>query len=161
MGPQESGQNGKLLTGFGIRDILVDLGRDIVTRGRPHDQPVWVVGIEGVHTPDVPLARAALSGQAMASSGNYRRFRTIQGKRYGHIIDPRHGHPAETEIEAVTCIAKSCLMAGFCARTAFILGVRQGIDLIESQAHVDGIIQTATRNHQTRKFYQYEIPNRP
>ena len=143
----------------GIRDLLVDLGRDIGTAGRPHDQPAWVVGVEGVHVPDRPIARAVLSGQAMASSGSYRRFRTIAGRRYGHIIDPRTGHPADTDAVAVTCIASSCVVAGVGARTAFILGSREGVDWLEGQNRIGALMQTNDKIHRTREFHRYEIPD--
>lgn len=142
----------------GIRNALIDLGRDIATLGAPHDLPFWVVGVENVNQPDHPLLRGALKGEAMASSGNYRRFRTIAGERYGHIIDPRSGRPAATDITAVTCIASSCLMAGFCARTIFTLGLPQGLDWLNGQSRIEGVIQTTSQPHRSRHFYRYEIP---
>lgn len=148
----------QLARDHGIRDALIDLGRDIATLGAPHDLPFWVVGVENVNQPDHPLLRGALKGEAMASSGNYRRFRTIAGQRYGHIIDPRSGRPATTDITAATCIASSCLMAGFCSRTIFTLGMPQGLDWLNGQSRVEGIIQTTTTHHRSRHFYRYEIP---
>ena len=142
---------------FGISDLLVDLGRDIATRGRPPDFSHWVIGVEDALTLDKPLLRAALSGLSMASSGNYRRYRTISGNRYGHQIDPRTGETASTEIDAVTCIAASCLVAGLFSQAAFILGTRDGLHLIESQPGVEGLVQVAGKLHRTQKFHHHEI----
>jgi thiamine biosynthesis lipoprotein len=142
---------------FRISDILVDLGRDIATRGRPPDFSHWVLGVEDAALHDQVLARAALSGQAMASSGNYRRYRMILGQRHGHQIDPRSGETAATEIDAVTCIASSCLVAGLFSQAAFIFGTREALGLIESQPGVEGLIQTQGHLHRTQKFHHYEI----
>lgn len=142
---------------FSIRDLLVDFGRDIATLGCPPDFTHWVVGVEDALFPDKPLLRAALSGSAMASSGNYRRYRTIRGTRYGHQIDPRTGETASTGIDAVTCIASSCLVAGLFSQAAFILGARAGLALLESQPGVEGVIQTSGKLHRTSKFHHHEI----
>ena len=143
----------------GITDTLVDLGRDIATQGRPADQPAWVVGIEDATRGDRVLTRVLVSGQAVASSGNYRRFRVINGKQYGHLIDPRSGEPADTSVGAVTCIARHCLTAGIFCQAAFILGETEGLRLLEAQRDVAGLIQSSTRTHRTRLFARHEIPH--
>lgn len=143
----------------GIDHILVDLGRDIATHGRPPDQPAWVVGIEDAGNEDRSFTRVAVSGQAVASSGNYRRFRVINGRRYGHLIDPRSGEPASTSIGAVTCIASRCLIAGLFSQAAFILGKDDGFRLLDSQRDVEGLIQTSHRSYRTHHFTIHEIPD--
>jgi len=144
---------------LGIGHVLVDLGRDIATQGRPPDQPAWVVGIEDAHTHDRSFTRTAVSGQAVASSGNYRRFRVINGQRYGHLIDPRSGEPASTAVGAVTCIARRCLTAGLFSQAAFILGQDDGFRLLDAQRDVEGLIQTSHRSYRTRHFANYELPH--
>jgi FAD:protein FMN transferase len=126
----------------GISHVLVDLGRDIATHGCPPDQPAWVVGLEDAGLQDRSFTRIAVSGQAVASSGNYRRFRLIQGHRYGHLIDPRTGEPANTSVGAVSCVARRCLTAGIFCQAAFILGEDDGLRLLEAQREVAGLIQT-------------------
>lgn len=143
----------------GIADVLVDLGRDIATQGRPADQPAWVVGIEDSTRGDHCLTRVLVSGQAVASSGNYRRFREIKGRRYGHLIDPRTGEPAATSVGGVTCIARHCLTAGIFCQAAFILGETEGLRLLEAQRDVAGLIQSSSRTHRTRHFARHEIPH--
>jgi thiamine biosynthesis lipoprotein len=142
---------------FGIRDLLVDFGRDIATLGSPPDFSHWVVGVEDAGSLDKPMLRAALSGSAMASSGNYRRYRVIQGKQYGHQIDPRTGETASTGIDAVTCIASSCLVAGLFSQASFILGTKDGLGLLEAQPGVEGVIQFSGKPNRTSKFHHYEI----
>jgi FAD:protein FMN transferase len=147
----------QIASDHGIENVLVDLGRDVATRGRPVDQPSWVVGVENVNAMNEPLARMALNGQAIASSGNYRRFRVIQGKSYGHQIDPRNGQPASTELDAVSCIANSCVIAGLFSQSAFILGLQAGLNLIESQPDVEAVFQTFGNIHRTQNIHRYEI----
>lgn len=145
----------------GIANVLVDLGRDIATEGRPADHAAWVVGIEDAVVRDRPLTRVAVSGEAVASSGNYRRFRVINGQPYGHLIDPRSGEPAGTSVGAVTCIARRCLTAGLFCQAAFILGEQDGLRLLESQRDVAGLLQTSRHALRTRHFTRYEIPCHP
>ena len=143
----------------GIEHVLVDLGRDVATHGRPPGQPAWVVGIEDAGTPDRSITRVAVTGHAVASSGNYRRFRLIDGRPYGHLIDPRTGEPATTSVGGVTCIAQRCLTAGLFCQAAFILGAEEGFRLIDSRRDVAGLIQTSHRTYRTRHFTRHEIPD--
>jgi FAD:protein FMN transferase len=117
-----------------------------------------VVGLEDAGLQDRSFTRIAVSGQAVASSGNYRRFRLIQGHRYGHLIDPRTGEPANTSVGAVSCVARRCLTAGIFCQAAFILGEDDGLRLLEAQREVAGLIQTSHRSYRTRHFAHYEIP---
>lgn len=146
---------------FGIYDMLVDLGRDMATAGKPPHQAAWCIGIEDVNFLDNTLTRVALTGQAVATSGNYRRYREINGERFGHLLDPRSGMPADSDVLSASCIASTCLTAGIFSQSACILGSEKGLSLIEGQYQVAGLIQCKQQILKSKQFYQYEIPNNP
>lgn len=92
---------------------------------------------------------------AVATSGDYLRCFQINGRRYGHIIDPRSGYPANNGCRAVTVIAPSCTVAGILSTTSFILGAQEGIKLIEGYFGAEGCITTECSRHETRRFNRY------
>jgi len=127
---------------LGVSAALVDLGRDVATLGSPPHGEFWVVGVEEAQEDDVPLHRMALKGQALATSGNGRRFREIEGERFGHIIDARSGRPARTDVLTASCLAKDCLTAGLLSTTACLLGAEKGMEEIERHFLVEALLQT-------------------
>jgi thiamine biosynthesis lipoprotein len=96
-----------------------------------------------------------LTDQAVATSGDYYRSFAIDGRRYGHILDPRSGLPVSNSCEAVSVIAPNCVLAGVLSTSAFILGVQEGLALIREQAGAEGCITTSDARHQTRGFCAY------
>ncbi len=67
----------------------------------------------------------------MATSGGYRRFVEIDGRRYSHIIDPRSAWPAE-HVASVTVLAPRAMDADALATSVSVLGIREGLELIET-----------------------------
>lgn len=92
----------------GIANALVDVGGNILALGRHGDTP-WRIGLED---PRAAPGKARLlgtielnDGEAIGTSGDYRRYYIVGGKRYAHIIDPRSGYPATGGVRSVTVIA--------------------------------------------------------
>ncbi len=144
---------------YGIHALLVDFGGDARGFGRPPDAPFWVAGIEEGDAPGKALKRVALRDGAVASSGNYLRYVEIAGRRYGHILDPRSGCPADNGLLAVSVLAPTCVEAGLLSTSAFLLGGEDGAALIDAAFHAEGCLQEPGRIRQTRFFHQYEIPD--
>lgn len=100
---------------------LVDLGGDCALRGEPPEGR-WIVAVERPDRSDEPLALLALGPGGVATSGtNRRRWRT--GDRWSHhLIDPRTGAPAETDLSQVTALHPSAARAEVWAKTALVAG---------------------------------------
>ena len=96
-----------------------------------------------------------VTDQAVATSGDYLRSFEYQGRRYGHIVDPRTGYPVNNGCRAVSVIAPSCTIAGILTTTAMILGPKDGLQLIESHLNAEGAITTDNNRVYTRKFGEY------
>ncbi len=141
-----------------ITAALVDFGRDLRALGAPPGKPAWHIGLEDPQHPGSTWASVAFGGnRGIASSGDYVRSFVIEGRRYGHIIDPRTGWPVANGCTQATVIAGTCLQAGVLSTTAFILGVPKGIEWIESFPGAQGSLLTAEVRAQTRAFFQYVV----
>ena len=86
----------------GIRNALINIGGNVLALGDRQGR-AWRVGIQHPRQPG-PLATVALhDGEAIGTSGDYQRFFEIDGRRYAHLLDPRHGYPAD-HTQAVTVL---------------------------------------------------------
>jgi hypothetical protein len=100
----------------GVSGAVVNIGGDIAVRGEHAE----AVEIADPHSPEEnadPIARVLIRDRAIATSGDYRRGVTIDGRHYSHIIDPRTGAPAQ-DVVSSTVIASNPADAGALA-TAF------------------------------------------
>ena len=116
----------------GIPNVMVDFGRDVRVRGHAPDRKFWWIGLEDPHNTGKCWTGVAVTDHAVATSGDTQRFFEINGRRYSHIIDPRTGYPANNGCRAVSVIAPSCTIAGLFSTTVFILGEKEGLQLIET-----------------------------
>lgn len=139
----------------GITNILVDFGQDVRVHGQPPERGNWHVGLEDAHQPGKCWTGVSVNNHAVATSGDYLRHFTAGGRRYGHIIDPRDGYPMNNGCLAVSVVAPHCTVAGILSTSAFILGPKEGLDLISICPGGEGAITTDTGRLHTRKFYAY------
>ena len=116
----------------GIDNYLVEVGGEITTAGQSARLSKWVLGIE---QPDFTGRRAyttvQLSGEAMATSGDYRNYFEFEGQRYSHTIDPRSGTPAMHRLASVSVIHEACALADAWSTALMVLGEEQGLALAE------------------------------
>lgn len=113
----------------GIPAYLVEVGGELRGQGiKPDGQPWWV-DVEAVPGLAVPPTRVALCGLAIATSGDYRRFRTVGSQRISHSIDPRTGAPVENHIASVSVLHASAMLADAWATALTVLGQADGMAL--------------------------------
>ena len=128
------------LVEMGYPEHLVDVGGELRAAGQsPRGKP-WVVGIDAPR--DMSAAGTDLQAvfevhdHAIATSGDYRNFRIVDGQRIQHTLDPRDGRPVDHALASVTVLAPSCMEADALATTCMVLGPEDGLALIET---LDGI----------------------
>jgi thiamine biosynthesis lipoprotein len=138
-----------------LTNVLVDFGQDLSMRGAPPSKPAWHIGLEDPSKSGKCWVSLAVKDRAVATSGDYLRNFQINGRRYGHIIDPRTGYPVDNGCRAVSVIAPNCTIAGILSTSAFILGPTEGLNLIGNYMDADGCIITDNTRHETRKFHEY------
>jgi thiamine biosynthesis lipoprotein len=112
----------------GIRAGIVEEGGDLQVFGTKFGKP-WKTGI--IHPREKGLAAAVKmkDGQAIATSGDYERYAEHGGKRYSHIIDPRTGYPAESDLVSVSVITGDPVRADAWATAIMVLGLEGYRDL--------------------------------
>ncbi len=109
-----------LLKAGNIQRGLVNVGGDLRVFGGSPEDP-FIVGIKDPETPSRIIRTLRLTDAAVATSGNYERYTTIQGRKYSHIIDPRNGMPAD-HCPSVTVIAQDAVRADAYATAFSVLG---------------------------------------
>lgn len=120
---------GKRLTKHGA--CLVDLGGDIVGYGKS-----WKVDLHDPFYPATPFASLSLQDRAVATSGtDYRRW----GNNQHHIIDPRTGAPASTDLVSATVIHRDAVLAEAFAKAVLIQGGFAGLNWLAQQEGAAGL----------------------
>ncbi|MEZ5358877.1 MAG: FAD:protein FMN transferase [Candidatus Zixiibacteriota bacterium] len=102
--------------------LMVNFGGDIRTITAETDPDPWVIGIENPDRENSAIGQINLTNGGVATSGDARRFCTINGKRLGHILNPRTGWPVEGAPRSVTVLGNFCTEAGFLATMAMLQG---------------------------------------
>ena len=119
-----------LLNDFHIQHYMIEIGGELVTLGNNTSGKAWRIGVE---TPDALSTQVSgvldLHDAALATSGDYRNFFEVNGKRYSHTIDPRTGYPVTHGLASVTVIGESSAIADAWATAFMVLGEKDGLAL--------------------------------
>jgi len=120
------------IAGLGHRDFFVEMGGEVMARGRHPAGRDWSVGVEH---PTAQIGalwhRVALNGEALATSGDRVNSYLSGAHRYGHIIDPRSQRPADTPLASVSVFAPTAMTADALATALFALGPEAGPELAQ------------------------------
>jgi thiamine biosynthesis lipoprotein len=115
----------ELLAGAGIEDVLLHGGNSSVLARGSHaaagEADGWLIGVRNPLRPDRRLGHLRLRDRALATSGSGTQFFVHEGRRYGHILDPRTGWPAEGVL-TVSVLAASAADADALATAFYVLG---------------------------------------
>jgi FAD:protein FMN transferase len=120
---------------MGLRDVLAEIGGELVGRGVQPDGQPWWVDIEMPPGAVLPVSRIALHEMAVATSGDYRRFFDHAGRRYAHSIDPRTGHCIDNCVASVTVLHPSCMTADALATALLVMGPEEGMAFATAKGH--------------------------
>jgi thiamine biosynthesis lipoprotein len=141
---------------------MVDVGGDIRCFGLPpKGKKTWRIGLQNPAEPDSDeqtlagtteqvLTVLKLTDAAIATSGGYRRFVLIEGKKHSHIVNPDTATSAEG-LSSVTIISKSALDADALATSVSVMGAEKGLALIEKIPNTEAILITPSPNYKLIK----------
>jgi thiamine biosynthesis lipoprotein len=133
----------RVLRAAGVTDFLVQAGGDLFGSGKKPDGSPWVSGIRDPRgSATTFFATLELENHAFSTAGDYARSFVKDGKRYHHIIDPRTGWPAAA-CRSVTIWAGDAFTADAVDDAVFILGPKEGLELVESLPDVGAVIVDA------------------
>lgn len=117
----------EVLTGFGITSALVGIDGEMRALGLRPDGTPWTIAVEA---PDMmrrtPHSILTLQDAAVATSGDYRHWVKVQGRRLSHTMDPTKGAPLVAPSASVTVIAQTCAAADAWATALMVLGAKEG-----------------------------------
>jgi thiamine biosynthesis lipoprotein len=147
-----------VLTNMGIANFILNAGGDIYVSGTKDKETLWKVGIKHPRKTNDLVAEFDLKDYAVATSGDYERFKIINGVRYHHILNPATGYPGRLS-ESSTILAPTAEEADATATYVFLLGWKKALTdkklnyplLIVS---TDG---TVHYNHAFKKNYNLEL----
>lgn len=116
----------RLLDEKGIKNYLVEIGGEVVTRGISEKRVPWKIGVtkpteDPTETGDLQTV-LNVTDKAMATSGNYRNFYYKGGKKYAHTIDPKTGYPVQHNILSATVLCDRCAIADAYATAFMVMG---------------------------------------
>ena len=123
----------ELLDGQGYANFLVEIGGEIRVKG-DKDGLGWKIAIEKPVKGERAVEQLlSLKNVALATSGDYRNYREIDGVAYSHTIDPSTGRPVTHQLASVTVADSECAMADGWATTLLVLGPEKGFQLAVSR----------------------------
>ncbi len=138
-----------LLNSHGFHNYLVEIGGEVFASGVKEDNSPWRVGINqpSPYTSFQQLRRVAeLKNQALATSGDYRNFFTVDGKRFSHVIDPKTGYPVSNGVVSASVVAGDCAFADGLATAVMVMGRSAGLALINRLEGVECLIVVRTED---------------
>lgn len=127
------------LQNIGIEHGIVNAAGDLITWGNQPDGRPWTIGIADPDQSDRPFSALNISNMAIATSGNYEKYATINGRRYSHTIDPKTGLPV-SGIKSVSILCPSAELADALATPVIVMGAQVGLDMINQLRQVACII---------------------
>ncbi len=152
----------KCLSSFGINSFLVEIGGEVRTRGTKDEGKPWKVAIDKPYDNNmIPgqdiQAIIKLTGQSLATSGNYRKFYEEDGVKYSHTIDPKSGYPVRHKLLSATIIANDCMTADAFATACMVVGPDNARVLIEKYDFLEGYLVSSDENGEFRIWYSDDM----
>ncbi len=139
---------GRMLERNGVMNYLVEIGGEVVAHGVNERGDKWHVSV------DMPTDQAettshesalvlAMDGKSVATSGNYRKFAVVDGKRVTHIVNPRTGAASQSDLLSVSVVAPTCVTADAWATACMAMGTQATQQLMESRQDL-GVMTIST-----------------
>ena len=130
-----------MLRDKGIKSAILDLGGNVHTVGTKPDGSKWRVGIRNPLKPaGTPALVVDVNDSAVITSGNYERYKTIDGKKYSHFFDPLTGQSVNSDLLSVTVISENGSLADGLATAFMITGVEKALGILRNMANPPGVI---------------------
>jgi len=127
-----------ILRDNGIEHGIVTAGGDSRIVGDRRGKP-WIVGVRHPRDKQRVVTRMPLRDEAISTSGDYERYFEEDGVRYHHIIEPATGRSAGA-VYSVTVIGPDATMTDGLSTSVFVLGVAEGLALVEKLPDYEGVI---------------------
>lgn len=130
----------------GVSDYIIELGGELLAKGKNLSKDkMWTAGIEAIDSRREDrsyLATLQLENRALASSGNYRKYRINPqtGEKYVHTINPLTGFAEESNVTSATVLAPSCGLADAYATAFMAMGLERSKKLLAETDEIEAYI---------------------
>ena len=133
------------LIAYGCTDFCVEIGGELAVKGQNPKGVNWHIAInkpvEDSTCVNSEIQEVLeLTDCGMATSGNYRNYYELDGKKYSHSIDPRTGYPVRHSLLSATIIASDCMTADAWATACMVVGFDKAKEWIETNNHLKGYL---------------------
>lgn len=127
-----------------ITSGIINLGGNVLTIGEKTDGSAYTIGIQKPFDENgAVIASLKLKGQTVVTSGTYERFFQKDGVLYHHILDVGTGYPYDNGLCSVSIICAKSTDGDGLSTTCFALGLKKGMELIESLDDTEAIFITS------------------
>lgn len=116
----------ELIDAYGVGNYMVEIGGEVSAKGTNESLKTWTIGIQDplvAKYEEKLLGIVSLDNRSMATSGNYRNYYEIDGKKIAHTIDPRTGFNTNHNLLSATVFADNCMDADAYATAFMVLGL--------------------------------------
>ena len=122
------------LRSMGIDNYMVEVGGEVLVKGKKHDGEPWRVAVIGPEMGQHGVSAIVYPGnKALATSGDYLNFFEVEGKRYSHTINPKTGWPEAKRVAEVAVVADTVAQADALATMFMVLGDKEGLVLANKE----------------------------
>ena len=129
----------------GVTGALINMGGDIKVIGKNQNGVDFSIGINDPSNTGTPLFPVYLSDYSIATSGTYERsFTDSEGNFYHHILNPKTGYPAITDVTQASVLTRNSVDADALATICIIKGSRDALDFIEKLEDTEVILITTS-----------------
>lgn len=131
-----------VIRAHGVENFLVEVGGEVYAGGVRRDGKPWRIGISQPEAGnfDQVYKVVTLRDAAFATSGDYRNFFEVHGRRYSHIIDPRNGWPVDNGVVSASVMAPDCTLADGLATALLVMGAEAGLRLVNQLEGVECLL---------------------
>ena len=116
----------------GISSGMVNLGGNVQVLGTKNDGSLWKVGIQSPEEAKEYLGVLEVQDCAVITSGGYERYFEEEGVTYHHILDPKTGYPAESDLTSVTIVSEDGTLADGLSTALFVMGKEEALQFWQS-----------------------------
>lgn len=147
-----------LLERKGIKNFMVDIGGEVVVKGKNPKDGLWRIGINKPIDDSLSVKQdlqtvLEITDLGMATSGNYRNYYYKDGKKYAHTIDPRTGYPVQHSILSSTVIAEDCMTADALATSFMVMGLEKAEAFCKANPKIDAYFIYSGDNGKFETYY--------
>ena len=137
----------RILKENGVQHAIINLGGNVLTIGGNPKGSLWKIGIQDPFNPRGDfLGIVTVKDKTVVTSGTYERYFEANGKKYHHILDTSTGYPVENNLYSVSIITHKSIDGDGLSTTSLLLGLEDGMKLIESLDNVEAIFVTGDKD---------------